>query len=177
MRSITRITWCTGCNSYLSQTGVWLGDRGGQEVHSARASHRSTNCLTAQVWVTLSCMYRQFVQGCANWGSNVKWLLEKCVSWSQLLCGCVQGMGGGGGDVLHGVGHGDHIFLGRCSQQRAFITRRCVVLMDRRFGTLCRSHLQRWKNQVFLDSFFLTVEDETDMLSRNVGTELLLHDS
>jgi hypothetical protein len=42
------------------------------------------------------------------------------------------------------------------------ITLRHVVIVDRRFGTTYRSHLQR----------LLTLEDGTDTLSRNVGKQL-----
>jgi len=46
------------------------------------------------------------------------------------------------------------------------ITQRVVEIPYRRFGTTCQSHLRR--------SGFLTLEDFTDMLSRNVGKELPL---
>jgi hypothetical protein len=42
------------------------------------------------------------------------------------------------------------------------ITRRRVVIVHRRFGTMYRSHLLG----------LLTLEDETDTLSRNVGKQL-----
>ena len=56
------------------------------------------------------------------------------------------------------------------------ITLRIVVISYRHFGTTYGSHLQDERNSranpTFLD--FLTLEDGTDRLSRNVGKELQL---
>jgi hypothetical protein len=58
------------------------------------------------------------------------------------------------------------------------ITQRRVVIVYRRFGTTYRSHLQRSRSPSLglLDRVldFLTVEDGTDKLSRNVGQVLTL---
>jgi hypothetical protein len=70
------------------------------------------------------------------------------------------------------------VTLGRCVLFSG-ITQRLIVILYRRFGAAYRSHLQgsgsprRSKKKLFLD--FLTLEDGTDMLSRNVGKGLPLN--
>jgi hypothetical protein len=51
---------------------------------------------------------------------------------------------------------------------------RIVIIPYRRFGTIHRSQLRKSRNQRRkpLSSDFLTLEDKTDRLSRNVGKEL-----
>jgi hypothetical protein len=54
------------------------------------------------------------------------------------------------------------------------ITQRRVVILYRRFGTTYRSNLKGSSYHEVMKSFldFLTREDGTDMLSRNVGKQL-----
>jgi hypothetical protein len=56
------------------------------------------------------------------------------------------------------------------------ITRRGVVIVYRRFGTKCRSHLHGSRVRSYLHGSrvlrLLTSEDGTDTLSRNVGKHL-----
>jgi len=50
-------------------------------------------------------------------------------------------------------------------------------ILYRHLGTPYLSHIQGLSIHVILDSFldFLTIEDRTDNLSRNFGTELLIY--